>query len=248
MKGGEPDLHEIDRYDGGVGWIAYPEEAMERASHAVVVSNDEADAGDADDADDAGDEADAGDADDIWVIDPVDAPGVDDLLDELGTVAGVVVGLDRHVRDADAVAARHDVPVYAPEWMAGIESDLDPGVDVERFGARLADTGFEAIRVRDSSVPPWQEVGLFDGETLIVPESLGTATYFRGDRERLGVHPMLRLTPPTALTGLNPERVLVGHGVGVHERAAIAVEDALTDSRRKAPGLYAKTLRSALPI
>jgi len=98
-------------------------------------------------------------------------------------------------------------------------------------------------------VPPWQEVGLFDGETLIVPESLGTATYFRGDRERLGVHPMLRLTPPTtALTGLNPERVLVGHGVGVHERAAIAVEDALSDSRRKAPGLYAKTLRSALPL
>ncbi|WP_283404252.1 hypothetical protein [Halorubrum sp. DM2] len=231
MKGDEPDLHEIDRYDGGVGWIAYPDETMERASHAFAVHNDESD------------------EDDVWVVDPVDAPGVDDLLDELGTVAGVVIGLDRHVRDSDVLAARHDVPVYVPERMTGVADDLDPDVEVERFGARLADTGFEAIRIRDSSVPPWQEVGLFDGETLIVPESLGTGSYFRGDRERLGVHPMLRLTPPTAaLSGLNPERVLVGHGVGVHERAAVALEDALSDSRSKAPGLYAKTLRSALPF
>ncbi|ELZ47184.1 hypothetical protein C464_09642 [Halorubrum coriense DSM 10284] len=231
MKGDEPDLHEIDRYDSGVGWIAYPDEVMERASHAFAVANEEAD------------------EDDVWVVDPVDAPGVDDLLDELGTVAGVVIGLDRHVRDSAAVAERHDVPVYVAEWMTGVTEDLGPDVEIERFGSRLADTGFEAIRIRDSSLPPWQEVGFFDGETLIVPESLGSGSYFRGDRERLGVHPMLRITPPTsALSGLDPERVLVGHGVGVHERAAVALEDALSDSRRKAPGLYAKTLASALPF
>ncbi|TKX54869.1 MULTISPECIES: hypothetical protein [Halorubrum] len=231
MKGGEPDLHEIDRYDGGVGWIAYPDETMERASHAFAVHNDETG------------------ADDVWVVDPVDAPGVDELLDELGDVAGVVVGLDRHVRDSGELAARHDAPVYAPERMTGVAEELGPDVEIERFGSRLADTGFEAIRIRDSSLPPWQEVGLFDGETLIVPESLGTGSYFRGDRERLGVHPMLRLTPPTApLSGLDPERVLVGHGVGVHERAAVALEDALSGSRSKAPGLYAKTLKSALPF
>ncbi|ELZ39429.1 hypothetical protein C472_03923 [Halorubrum tebenquichense DSM 14210] len=231
MKGDDPNLHEIDRYDGGVGWIAYPDETMERASHAFAVHNEESD------------------EDDVWVVDPVDAPGVDDLLGELGTVAGVVIGLDRHVRDSDTLAARHDVPVYVPEWMTGVVEDLDPEVEVERFGSRLADTGFEAVRIRDSSVPPWQEVGLFDGETLIVPESVGTGSYFRGDRERLGVHPMLRLTPPTsALSGLNPERVLVGHGVGVHERAAVALEDALSNSRSKAPGLYASTLKSALPF
>jgi len=231
MKGGEPDLHEIDRYDGGVGWIAYPDETMERASHAFAVANEETG------------------EDDVWVVDPVDAPGVDDLLDELGTVAGVVIGLDRHVRDSAAVAERHDVPVYVAEWMTGVTEDLGPDVEIERFGSRLADTGFEAIRIRDSSLPPWQEVGFFDGETLIVPESLGSGSYFRGDRERLGVHPMLRITPPTsALSGLDPERVLVGHGVGVHERAAVALEDALSDSRRKAPGLYAKTLASALPF
>ncbi|MUW15446.1 hypothetical protein GJ633_12960 [Halorubrum sp. CBA1125] len=226
---GDPNLHEIDRYDGGVGWIAYPGESMERASHAIAVPNEET-------ADD-----------DVWVIDPVDAPGVDDLLADLGTVAGVVVGLDRHRRDSAALAGRHDVPVYLPEWMTGVGEELD--APVERFGARLAETGFEAFRIRDSTVPPWQEVGLFDGETLIVPESLGSASFFRGDRERLGVHPMLRLTPPTAaLSGLDPDRVLVGHGVGVHDGAAIAVEEALSNSRRKAPGLYAKTLRSAIGI
>jgi len=230
MKGdGEADLHEIDRFDGGVGWIAYPDETMERASHAVAVPDEESE------------------TDDVWVFDPVDAPGLDDLLAELGMVAGVVVGLDRHKRDSAAVAARHDVSVWVPEWMTGVASELD--APVERFGDRLADTGFEAFRIRDSSVPPWQEAGFFDGETLIVPESLGSASYFRGDRERIGVHPMLRLTPPTtALSGHDPDRVLVGHGVGVLDGAAIAVEDALSNSRTKAAGLYAKTLRSAIGI
>jgi len=226
---GDADLHEIDRFDRGVGWIAYPGEAMERASHAIAVPNEESE------------------TDDVWVFDPVDAPGVDDLLADLGTVAGVVIGLDRHKRDSAAIANRHDVPVYVADWMTGVAEELD--APVERFGSRLADSGFEAFRIRDSMLPPWQEVGFFDGETLIVPESLGSASYFRGDRERLGVHPMLRLMPPIeALSGLNPERVRVGHGVGVDERAALAVEDALSGSRRKAPGLYARTLRSALGI
>ncbi len=226
-EAGDPALHEIDRYDGGVGWIAYPEETMERASHAFAVPNEETE------------------SDDVWVVDPVDAPGLDDLLAEFGEVAGVVCGLDRHKRDCAALARRHDVAVHVPEWMTGVASELD--APVKRFGRRLADTGFEAIRIRNSSVPPWQEVGLFDGETLIVPESLGSASYFRGDRERLGVHPMLRLTPPrNALSGLHPERVLVGHGVGVLDGASAAVENALDGSRSKAPGLYAKTVRSML--
>lgn len=226
---GHAELHEIDRFEGGVGWIAYPDETMQRASHALAVPNEESE------------------TDDVWVIDPVDAPGLDELLAEFGTVAGVVVGLDRHKRDSAAVATRHEVPVYVPEWMTGVAGELD--APVERFGSRLADTGFEAFRIRDSSLPPWQEVGLFDGETLVVPESLGSSSYFRGERERLGVHPMLRLTPPSdALSGLNPDRVLVGHGVGVLDDAGLALEDALSGSRRKAPGLYAKTIRSALGI
>ena len=230
MKGtGEADLHEIDRFDRGVGWIAYPEETMERASHALAVPNEESD------------------TDDVWVVDPVDAPGLDALLAEFGEVAGVVCALDRHKRDCATLATRHDVAVHVPEWMNGVATEID--APVERFGRRLADTGFEAIRIRNSAVPPWQEVGLFDGETLVVPESLGTASYFRGDRERLGVHPMLRLTPPSEpLSGLNPERVLVGHGVGVLDDAPTAIERALADSRRKAPGLYARTVKSMIGL
>lgn len=228
-ESGEAALHEIDRFDRGVGWIAYPEETMERASHALAVPNDETE------------------TDDVWVIDPLDAPGLDDLLAEFGSVAGVVVGLDRHKRDTAAIATRHDVPVYVPEWMTGVADEID--APVRRFSGRLADSGFETIRIRNSSLPPWQEVGLFDGETLVVPESLGSSSYFRGDDERLGVHPMLRLTPPRkSLTGLDPDRVLVGHGVGVLDHAPEAIEHALDASRSNAPGLYAKTLRSALGL
>ena len=228
---GDPALHEVDRFDRGVGWITYPNETMERASHALAVPSDA--------------ETDA--PADVWVLDPVDAPGLDDLLAECGTVAGVVVALDRHKRDAATVATRHDVPVYVPSWMTGVADALD--APVRRFDRTLADSGFETIRIRDSTVPPWQEVGLFDGSTLYVPESLGTASYFRGSRERLGVHPMLRFTPPRgALGGLDPDRILVGHGVGIHDDAGAAIADALSNARRKAPGLYAKTLRDAISV
>lgn len=83
----------------------------------------------------------------------------------------------------------------------------------------------------------------------MVPESLESSSYFRGDRERLGVHLMLRLTPPReTLSGLDPERVLVSCGVGILEEAGAAVADAFAGSRRKDPGLHANTLRSALGL
>ncbi|WP_058366762.1 hypothetical protein [Haloparvum sedimenti] len=228
---GTTAVQPIDRYEGGVGWIAYPDEEMERASHAVAVHNEESDTGEPD----------------VWVFDPVDGEGVDDLLAELGTVAGVVLGLDRHKRDAAAVARRHDVAVHIPEWMTGVQADLD--APVEQFGGRLADTGFRTLQVRNSSIPPWQEAAFFDGETLIVPEAVGTASFFRVEGERLGVHPMLRVVPPrTVLGGLDPDRILVGHGEGIHENAAEALREALSGSRRSAPRLYAKTVRSLLGV
>ncbi|MGM0591601.1 MAG: hypothetical protein ACQETI_08250 [Halobacteriota archaeon] len=221
MKGdGAANLRVIDRWEGGVGWLAYPDEGMQRASHALAVDGD------------------------VWVLDPVDAPGVDELLAEYGDVAGVVVGVDRHTRDAASIARRHDAPVYVPDWMTGVASTLD--APVERFGRTLADTGYRAFRVRDSSVPPWQEVGLYHvgSGTLFVPESLGTAEYYRVGSERLGVHPMLRPLPPKrVLAGLAPERVLVGHGEGVFDDATAALRDALDGSRRRMPALYGKTLK-----
>ncbi|WP_049985766.1 hypothetical protein [Halobellus rufus] len=225
MKGGDTDgYREIDRWDRGVGWIAYPEETMQRASHALV-------------GDDGG----------VWVIDPVDAPDVDALLSEFGDVAGVVVGLDRHKRDAAAFARRHDVPVFVPQWMTGVAEELD--APVERFDAELGDSGFEAFRIRDSSFPPWQEVGLShpDDGTLVVPEAVGTVAYFCAPGERLGVHPMLRPTPPRrALSRFDPDRVLVGHGAGVMNDARAALREALANARTNLPGAYGRALKELL--
>ncbi len=223
MKGsGDADLAVVDEFDGGVGWIAYPDETMERASHAVSVDGK------------------------IWVLDPLDAPEVDDLLADLdGDVAGTVVCLDRHKRDAAAIATRHDVPVYVPDWMTGVATKLD--APVERFGRELG--GMRAITVRDSSLPPWQEVALYDedGGTLYVPEAVGASSYMRTGTETLGVHPMLRLTPPRrALAGLDPERVLVAHGAGVMADGGRALAEALDSSRGNAPSLYAKSIKSLI--
>lgn len=223
MKGsGAADLTVVDEFDGGVGWQAYPDETMERTSHALSVDGD------------------------VWVFDPVDAEGVDDLIEGLdGELAGVVVGLDRHKRDAADVASRHDVAVHIPNWMTGVASKLD--ARVERFGRELG--GLRAIAVRDSSIPPWQEVALFDedGGTLYVPEAVGTAPFMRTDDERLGVHPMLRLIPPRrALGGLTPERVICGHGAGVLDDGSEALALALDRSRDTAHKLYLKSLRTFL--
>jgi len=214
-------LREIDRWDGGVGWLAHPHEPLARASHALEVDGA------------------------VWVVDPVDAPGVDDLLSDLGDVAGVVVGLDRHKRDAAAIATRHDVSVHLPRPLSGIADQLDaPTAVVDR---ELADTGYRTISVVDNRL--WREVALHDPSTgtLLVPEAVGTASHYVVGSERLGVHPALRVKPPRrGLSGLGPDRILVGHGEGVHEGAAEALTDALRLSRRNAPRLYVKALGGLL--
>jgi len=219
----ETEFREIDRFENGVGWIAYPDERMQRASHALAVDGE------------------------VWVIDPVDAAGIDDLFAEFGDVTGVVVTLDRHKRDAAAVADRHDVPVYLPEFFDGVTEDIDAAV--ARFDDELSDTGIRAITIVDNRF--WQEVALYnpaDG-TLVVPEAVGSVAYFRAGDEELGVHPMLRLNPPrTPLRGVVPERVLVGHGAGVMADAARVLETALANSRKGAPRLYATTAWELLPV
>jgi len=215
VDGQAADYEEIDRYDEGVGWLAHPEEAMQRASHVL--------------------DTDAG----VFFVDPVDAPGIDELAAEFGEVAGVLVLLDRHERDAAVVARRHDVPVFLPSF---VRRDVD--APTERFSGVLPGTEFGVVRVLD--VPGWHEAALFDGETLIVPEAVGTASYFRGADERLGVHLMLRLTPPAALGGLRPDRILVGHGRGIHEAAADSLRYALDHSRRNAPGVWVSAVVDAL--
>lgn len=206
------EFNEIDAFDGGVGWLAHPEEAMERASHALVEDGD------------------------VWLVDPVDAKGLDDRLAEMGRVRGVVVLYHYHRRDASAIAARHDVPVLLPAGMTKLSED-DVAAPVRRFEGRLDDTGYYLRAVTTSRL--WQEWALFDGETLVVGESVGTADYFLAPGERLGVSLVRRAMPPGGpLTDLEPERVLCGHGEGVFADAAGELQRALAEARRTAPRMY----------
>lgn len=210
----------IDRWRGGFGWIAHPDEAMQRASHALIVE------------------------DGVWVIDPVDYDGLDERLAAAGDgevaggvdVAGVCVLLDRHVRDAGAIARRHGVAVHAPAWMDGVGRSLD--APVEPLGAAVG--GYEVRKLIDNRL--WQEAALYDGATLYVPETLGTAAFFLAPGDRVGVHPALRLFPPGGLADLDVERLLVGHGRGVFDDAGDAIADALGNARRRAPRVYANLI------
>lgn len=213
IKGsGSADLTVIHQTDDSVGWFAYPDEAMRRASHAVVSD------------------------DDLWIIDPVDADGVDDLLEEYGSVSGVLVLLDRHTRDAETFANRHDVSVWVPAWMDDVAADID--APVKRFTDGVA--GFEVDRLLNNRL--WQEAVLYDGETLVVPEALGTVPYFLADDERLGVHPFLRPFPPRSVQSYEPDTLLVGHGRGVTEDVQKAITQAISGSRGNMLSLYWKNL------
>ena len=216
------DWLEIDRWGGGVGWIAFPEEPLQRASHALAVDGD------------------------VWVIDPVDFRDLDDLLAEFGTVRGVVVLLDRHKRDAATIATRHDVPIFVPAALDGLEGRV--AAPVERFEGTLPGTDYQVIEILDNRL--WQEFALFDSasRTLVIPEALGTTAYFRTEEQGLGVHPVLRLWPPKKqLSGLSPDRILVGHGEGIFEGATQTLEHALRTARRTAPRVYARGLLRLIP-
>jgi hypothetical protein len=215
LKGsGVPQEYElIDEYDGGVGWIAYPEERMRRASHAMAVDGE------------------------VYLIDPLQIPDLEGVVASYGDIAGVVVLLGRHSRDSESIAREFDVPIHVPAWV-----DYSPPEDItlERHEQRLAGSDFELIET--VNWPGWREASLFDGETLVVPESVGTASFFRSGAEPLGVQAVLRMTPPGALRGLTPKRILVGHGSGIHEDATATLERALDSSRRNAPGAWLNAL------
>jgi hypothetical protein len=227
MKASEAgSLNEIDRWDGSAGWIAHPQEEMQRASHAVATDEG------------------------LVVVDPVDVPDLDewlaDLAEETGAdgVAGVAVLLDRHKRDAAAVATRHDVPVGVPAWMSGVTDELD--ARTAALSHLLEDTSYEVRRIIDN--PFWQEAALYDDEAavLVVPETFGTVEYYCAPGERLGVHPMLRFTPPKKLKRLDVDRLLVGHGEGIADDADDLMRTALRQAMTNAPALYLNTLKNAI--
>jgi len=154
----------------------------------------------------------------VWLLDPVECEGVDERIRALGEPAGVIQLLDRHARDCVALAERYGVPLHVTPYDGVPESP------------------FEALEV--VRIPRWKEVALWwpERRVLAVGDALGTLRYFRAPGEELGVHPLLRLTPPRALGRLDPEHVLCGHGRGVHGPAAgAALREALAGSRRRTP-------------
>ncbi|MFC6824397.1 hypothetical protein [Halopelagius fulvigenes] len=204
-------LERIDEWDGGVGWLSHPEEAGRRASHAVRGS-------------DGG----------VWLLDPIDAPGADELASELGEVVGVAVCSNWHARDAGAFARRHDVPVYLPRWMDRIEDRVD--AEIRRYDRELGDSGFRVSRL--DPLPGWREAVAYresDG-TLYVPDVMSSVEGTPVGEERIGLFLTARLSPPReTFAAFDPERIVFGHGTGCFEDAAAALDTALDGARRRFP-------------
>lgn len=151
----------------------------------------------------------------VWLVDPLDGEGVEERARRLGEPAGVIQLLDRHERDGRELAERLGVPLHRVPF---------DGV-----------TGSPFVLVPVVRLPGWREAALWwpQERVLVCADALGTAPYFRGPGEQLGVHPLLRLTPPRRLAQLGAERVLCGHGEGIHgPEAALLLAEALATSRR----------------
>jgi hypothetical protein len=195
-----------DEMETGFGWIAAEPGLLQRASHALAADGR------------------------VWLVDPVDGPGVEERVRALGEPAGVLQLVDRHPRDCAALADRLGVPHHRLP-LHGV-----PG------------SPFQVRKLLD--VPGWREAALWwEAEgVLVCTEALGTAPYFRAPEEALGVHPFLRLYQPRALRDmakrLAPGRVLVGHGEGIHgDRAAPALAQAVHGARRATPRWLRHQLR-----
>jgi len=186
-----------DETDWGFGWIAVGR--MKRTSHALLAGGR------------------------VWIVDPVDADGVDERIRALGEPGGVIQLLDRHSRDCAAFAARFGVPHHFVPL------------------GRAAGIPFEFLLVRKGRL--WKETALWWDEqrVLCVADALGTIPPFAARGEGLGLHPLLRLIPPRKrLGGVRPRHVLCGHGVGVHgDEAEAGFTEALSTARRRIPRLLA---------
>ncbi|HSC92007.1 MAG TPA: hypothetical protein VLB86_10185 [Gaiellaceae bacterium] len=193
-----------DELDVGFGWYRAGE-ALRRTSHALA--------------------ADGG----VWLVDPVDAEGVEGRVRVLGEPRGVIQLLDRHERDGAAWAARLGVPLHVVPFVPVAGAPFVP---------------LPLVRSRW-----WREAALWwhEPRVLVVADALGTISYFRAGDEPIGVHPLLRLRPPRALATLDPAHVLVGHGSGLHGAGTTAaVREAIVTARRRLPQAWAAAALSPL--
>jgi len=200
----------VDEWDDGFGWLAHPDEDARRASHAVL-----------------GDDG-------VWLLDPLDAPGLDRVISGLGDVAGVAVLSNYHSRDAAHFADRYDVPVHVPDWFDAVPATAD--APVERVTDSLGGSGFELRRV--DPLPTWREAIAWreTDKTLYTADLLSALPLYRTGDERLGLYLFARLFPPRdAFTDIEPTRIICGHGPGVFEDATDALQYALSNARTQFP-------------
>jgi hypothetical protein len=190
----------------GFGWIAAEPALLRRACHALAADGR------------------------VWLVDPVDGPELEERIRALGEPAGVIQLVDRHPRDAAALAERLNVPLHRLPF---------EGVPGSPFEVRTV-----------LNVPGWREAALWwEAErALVCTEAIGSASYFLAPGEALGVHPALRLHQPRGLRDLArylaPRHVLLGHGEGIHGEAATpALVRAVRGARRATPRWLRDQLR-----
>lgn len=194
-----PELQAVKQWPAGFSWIAYPDEQARRASHGIHTETG------------------------VWLVDPVDAKGLDDQVTEWGDVSGVVVLHDRHTRDAVKITRRHDIAVSVPKWMKKTIEKID--APTEPIEETLPETDYGVRQLINTA--DWEEAFLVHErtKTVIVPESVGTLPSFRVGDNELGVHPSLE-EPPRKLIEWNPDRILVGHGQSIHRNGTKRLQEA----------------------
>ena len=162
-----------------------------------------------------------------WLVDPVADDEALKKAEALGEPAAVLQLLDRHPRDCEELARRYGVPHL-------------------RLPEEVPDSPFELRRM--VWLKPWKELALWwpEREILLVPEAIGTASYFAVDR-RAGIHNFLRLKPPAKLREFSPQHLLCGHGPPLHEDVASAISEAVAKSRKDAPKAAWKGIKAFTP-
>lgn len=199
----------VFEFDYGFSWRPEDEGAMQRTSHALV------------------------DGDNVWLIDPIEAgPGIHERIAAAGTVAGVIILLDRHLRDGVTMAHRYDVDLHVPMGAGG---DIEDGPVVE-YDRIIQVAPFVLMPYRPLG-GLWREASLWwpAHRVLVTAECVGAADYYVLPGERLAVHPLVRARPPMHLRSLGPDLVLPGHGDAVTKDAALELRRAVSSSRTKIP-------------
>lgn len=195
------------RFDHGFGWIAYPDEAAERSSTALV------------------------DDGRVWLIDPVRVEGIDQAIAELGKVAGVIVTHHLHDRDAAWFATLNGVSVYVPRAVRG----LNLAARVEVVDREVPGSDFRLLLLEPRGLMRlWPEVVVTwpAQRTIVCGDALGTAKYYALPDERLACHPVRRIWPPVELARLeHVDRLYTGHGPGITGDIPAAIAHAVATGR-----------------